>query len=87
MTISQEKLICNKVGKPTILKFQLEIIPIRKKDIQNVRRGNLKNNLPRWKNVTCDKIILHIVENGLQLDLIDTPKVNCYSLIKRNNCK
>ena len=28
------------------------------------------------ENVTSDKIILDIIENGLKLDLIDTPKSN-----------
>ena len=50
--------------------------PILKRDIQNFRRGNLKNHLSKWKNVTSDKIILDIIENGLTRDLINTPKSN-----------
>ena len=73
IAIPQEKLSCNKVATTTILKFQQEIIPILKRDIQNFRGGNLKNHLPKWKNVTSDKIILNIIENGLKLELTDTP--------------
>ena len=76
IAIPQEKLSCNKVGTTTILKFQQEIIPILKRDIQNFRGGNLKNHLAKWKNVTSDKIILNIIENVLKLDLINTPKSN-----------
>ena len=75
-TLPQEKLICNKLGTTTILKFQQEIIPFLKRDIQNFRLANLKNHLNKWKNVTSDKIILDITENGLKLDQIDTPKSN-----------
>ena len=32
--------------------------------------------VPKWKNVISEKTILDIIENGLQLDLIDTPKSN-----------
>ena len=56
--------------------FQQDIIPVLKKDIQKFREGNLKNHLTKWKNVTSDKIILNIIENGLKLDLVDTPKSN-----------
>ena len=76
ITMPQEKLSCIKVGATTILKFQQEIIPILNRDIQNFRGGNLKNHLTKWENVTSDKIILDIIENGLKLDLIDTPKSN-----------
>ena len=76
IAISQEKLSCNKVGTNLILKFQQQIIPILKRDIQNFRGGNLKNHLTKWKNVTSDKTILDIIENGLKLDLIDIPKSN-----------
>ena len=76
ITIPQEKLSCNKVGTTTVLKFRQEIIPILKRGIQNFRGINLKNHLAKWKNVTSDKIILNIIENGLKLDLIDTPKSN-----------
>ena len=76
ITIPQEKLACIKVGTTTILKFQQEIIPILNRDIQNVRGGNLKNHLTKWENVTRDKIILDIIENGLKLDLTDTPQSN-----------
>ena len=76
IAIPQEKLSCNKVDTTTILKFQQEIIPILKRDIQNFRGGNLKNHLTKWKNDTSDKIILNIIENGLKLELIDTPKSN-----------
>ena len=76
IAIPQEKLSCIKVGTTTILKFQQEIIPILKRDIQNFRGGNLKNHLKKWKNVTSDKIILDIIGNGVKLDLIDTPKSN-----------
>ena len=58
------------------MQFLQEIIPILKRDIQNFRRGNLKNHLTKWKNVNSDKIILDIIENELKLDLIDTPKSN-----------
>ena len=57
-------------------KYQQEIIPVLKRDIQNFRRGNLKNHLAKWKNITSDEIILDIIKNGLKLDLIDTPKSN-----------
>ena len=73
---TQEKLSCIKVGTTTILKFQQEIIPILKRDIQNFRGGNLKNHLTRWINATIDKILQDIIENGLKLDLIATPKSN-----------
>ena len=76
IAIPQEKLSCNKVGTTTILKFQQEIIPILKRDIQNFRRGKLNNHLTKWKNVTSDKVILDTMENGLKLDLIDTPTSN-----------
>ena len=76
IAISQEKLSCNKVGTNLILKFQQQIIPILKRDIQNFRGGNPKNHLTKWKNVTSDKTILDIIENGLKLDLIDIPKSN-----------
>ena len=76
IAISQEKLSCNKVGTNLILKFQQQIIPILKRNIQNFRGGNLKNHLTKWKNVTSDKTILDIIENGLKLDLIDIPKSN-----------
>ena len=76
ITIRLEKLSCIKVGTTTILKFQQEIIPILNRDIQNFRGGNLKNHLTKWKNVTSDKIILDIIENGLKLDLTDTLKSN-----------
>lgn len=56
--------------------FQQEIIPFLKRDIQNFREGNLKNHLTKWKNVNSDKAILDIIENGLKLDLIATPKSN-----------
>ena len=62
IAVPQEKLSCNKVGTTTSLKFQQEIIPILKKDIQNFRGGNFKNQLAKWKNITSDKIILNIVE-------------------------
>ena len=65
-----------KVATTTIFKFQQEIPPILKSDIQKFRRGNLKNHLAKWKNYTSNKIILNIIENGLKLDLIDTPKSN-----------
>ena len=42
ITVQQEKLICNKASTTTIVEFQLEIIPILKRDIQNFRGGNLK---------------------------------------------
>ena len=70
------KLSCIKVGTTTILKFQQKIIPTLNRDIQNFRERNLKNHLTKWENVTSDKIILDIIENGLKLDLIDTPKSN-----------
>ena len=73
ITIPQEKLSCNKVGTTTVLKFRQEIIPILKRGIQNFRGINLKNHLAKWKNVTSDKIILNIIENGLKLELTDTP--------------
>ena len=76
IAIPQEKLSCIKVGTTTILKFQQEIIPILKRDIQNFRGGNLKNHLTRWINATIDKILQDIIENGLKLDLIATPKSN-----------
>ena len=76
IAVPQEKLSCSKAGTTTILKFQQEIIPILKRDIQNFRGGNLKNHLTKWKNVTSDKTILDIIENGLKLDLIDIPKSN-----------
>ena len=41
IAISQDKLICNKVGTATISKFQQEIIAILKRDIRNFRGGNL----------------------------------------------
>ena len=66
----------HKVGTTTILKFRKEIIPILKRDIQNVRGGNLKDHSAKWKSVTSDKIILDIIENGVKLDLIDTPIPN-----------
>ena len=44
-----------------------------KRDIQNFSGGNLRNHLTKLKYVTGDKIIL---DNGLKLDLIDTPKSN-----------
>ena len=72
----QEKLICNKTGTTTILKFQQEIILNLKRDIQNFKGENPKNHLTKWTNVTSDKTILDIIENGLKLDLIDTPKSN-----------
>ena len=73
IAIPQENQSCNKAGTTTILKFQQGIIPILNRDI---RGGNLKNYLTKWKNVTKDKIILDIIENGLKLDLIDTSKSN-----------
>ena len=76
IAIPQGKLSCIKVGTTTILKFQQEIIPILKRDIQNFRGGNLKNHLTRWINATIDKILQDIIENGLKLDLIATPKSN-----------
>ena len=76
IAIPQEKLSYNKVGTTTILKFQKEVVPILKRDVPNFRGGNLKNHLTKWKNVTSDKIILDIIENGLKLDLIDTLKSN-----------
>ena len=76
ITIPQEKLSCIKVGTTTILKFQQEIIPILNRDIENFRGGNLKNHLTKWENVPSDKIVLNITENGLKLDLVDTPKSN-----------
>ena len=42
-----KKLICNKLCTTTILKFQREIIPILKRDIQNFREGNIKNHLTK----------------------------------------
>ena len=72
ITIPQEKLSCNKVGTTTILNFQQDIIPALKIEIQNFRGGNLENHLTKWKNVTSNKIILDIIENGLKLDLTDT---------------
>ena len=72
----QEKLICNKVSTTTILKFQKEIIPILKTDIQKFRGGNHKNHLTKWENVTSDKVILDIKRNDLKLGLIYTPKSN-----------
>ena len=71
ITIPHEKLSCIKV-----VNFR---VPIRdysnsKTDIQNFRGGNLKNHLTKWKNVSSDKIILDIIENGLKIHLIDTPK-------------
>ena len=47
ITVQQEKLICNKASTTTIVEFQLEIIPILKRDIQNFRGGNLKNHLTK----------------------------------------
>ena len=76
IAIPQEKLSCNKIGTTTILKFQQEIIPILKRNIQNFSGGNLKNHLPKWKNVTSDKFFLDIIENWQKLDLTDTPKSN-----------
>ena len=70
----QEKLSYNKVGTTTVLKFQQEINQILKRDIQNFRAGSLKKHLTKSKNVTSDKIILNIIENGPKLDLIDIPK-------------
>ena len=67
---------CIKMGTTTILKFQLEILPILNRDIQNFRGENLQNNLTKWKNVTSDKVVLDIIENGLKLELIGTPKSN-----------
>ena len=64
------------MGTTTILKFQLEILPILNRDIQNFRGENLQNNLTKWKNVTSDKVVLDIIENGLKLELIGTPKSN-----------
>ena len=46
------------------------------RDIQNFSAGNLKNHLTKSKNVTSDKIILDIIENGLELDIIDSPTSN-----------
>ena len=54
IAIPQEKVSCNKVGTNTTLKFQQENIPVLKRDIKNVRGGNLKNHLTKWKNVTSD---------------------------------
>ena len=76
MTIPEEKLSSIKVGATTILKFHQEVIPILNRDTQNFRGGNLKNILTKWKNVTSDKIILNIIENGLKIDLTDTAKSN-----------
>ena len=76
IAIPQEKLSSNKVSTTTILKFQQEIIPILKRNNQNLRGENLGNYLTERKNVISDKIILDIIENGLKLDLIDTPKAN-----------
>ena len=76
IAIPQEKLSCNRVATTTSLKFQQEIIPIVSRDIHNSTGGNLKNHLTKWKNVTSNKIILDVIENGLKLDLIDTPKSN-----------
>ena len=69
-------MICNKTGTATILKFQQEIIPILKRNIRNFKAENPKNHLTKWTNVTSDKTILDIIENGLKLDLIDTLKSN-----------
>ena len=78
ITISQGKLICNKVVRQptTISKFQQEIIPILKGDTQNFRQGNLENSLRKWKNITSDEIVLDMIKNVLKLDLTDTPKSN-----------
>ena len=76
ITILQENLSCNNVGKTTILKFQQEIIQILKRFIQNFGIEILKNQLTQWKNVTSYKIILNSLENGPKLDLTDTPKSN-----------
>ena len=45
ITILQENLSCNNVGKTTILKFQQEIIQILKRFIQNFGIEILKNQL------------------------------------------
>ena len=45
IAIPQDKLSCNKVGTTTILKFQKEVVPVLKRDVQNFRGGNLKNHL------------------------------------------
>ena len=70
ITIPQEKLICSKVGTTNTSKFQQEIIPILKRDIQNFRGVSLKNHLTKWKNITSDEIILDITENRVKLYLI-----------------
>ena len=51
ITISQEKLSCVEVGTTTVLKFQLEIIPILNGDIQRNRGGNLKNHLTKGAHI------------------------------------
>ena len=73
ITIPQKKLICN---------------PVLKRYIKNFKGENLKNHLTKWKNVTSDKIIVDVIENGLKLNLIDTPKSNskfAFLLARRRN--
>ena len=56
--------------------------------LEKFREENLKNHLNKWKSVTSDKIIPDIIENGLKLGLIDTPKLipslYSYPHMKRN---
>ena len=38
----------------------------------NLKDEKIKNHLAEWKNVTSDKSIIDIKENGLKIHLIDT---------------
>ena len=43
---------------------------------RSLEDGTSKTILTKWKKVTRYKIVLDLIENGLKLDLIDTPKSN-----------
>ena len=74
ITISQEKMICNKVGTTTIT--SRDHSNFKEWYSEKERRGNLKNHLPKWKNIRSGEFIVDITENGPKLDLIDTWKAN-----------
>ena len=40
------------------------------------QRGNVSSQIFNWKKITKDKVILHIIQDGLKLQMVDKPVTN-----------
>ena len=64
------------IGVRGLLKIYGINIPELKKYVEKFQWGHISSKTFHWKKTTKDKVILDIIQHGLELQIIDKPVTN-----------